>query len=126
LYPDECPKTVENFCTHAKNNYYNGAALVLVCRGLVSVAACFSSEGHRDCACRGLVSVAACFSSEGHRDCACRGLVSVASCFSSEGHRDCACRGLVSVAACFSSEGHRGGALVQRDTPACCMPQRFS
>ena len=24
LYPDECPKTVENFCTHAKNNYYNG------------------------------------------------------------------------------------------------------
>ena len=24
LYGDECPKTVENFCTHAKNNYYNG------------------------------------------------------------------------------------------------------
>lgn len=24
LYPDECPKTVENFVTHSRNNYYNG------------------------------------------------------------------------------------------------------
>jgi peptidylprolyl isomerase domain and WD repeat-containing protein 1 len=24
LFPHECPKTVENFCVHAKNNYYNG------------------------------------------------------------------------------------------------------
>uniref|UniRef100_A0A7S4NGL0 peptidylprolyl isomerase n=2 Tax=Guillardia theta TaxID=55529 RepID=A0A7S4NGL0_GUITH len=24
LFPEECPKTVENFCTHAKNGYYNG------------------------------------------------------------------------------------------------------
>jgi peptidylprolyl isomerase domain and WD repeat-containing protein 1 len=24
LFPRECPKTVENFCVHAKNNYYNG------------------------------------------------------------------------------------------------------
>lgn len=23
LHPDECPKTVENFVTHARNNYYN-------------------------------------------------------------------------------------------------------
>ena len=24
LFPTECPKTVENFCVHAKNNYYSG------------------------------------------------------------------------------------------------------
>ncbi len=24
LFPRECPKTVENFCVHAKNGYYNG------------------------------------------------------------------------------------------------------
>eukprot|EP01135_Chromosphaera_perkinsii_P007537 Nk52_evm21s913 gene=Nk52_evmTU21s913 len=24
LFPKECPKTVENFCTHAKNGYFNG------------------------------------------------------------------------------------------------------
>ncbi|XP_015916004.1 peptidylprolyl isomerase domain and WD repeat-containing protein 1 [Parasteatoda tepidariorum] len=24
LFPKECPKTVENFCVHSKNNYYNG------------------------------------------------------------------------------------------------------
>ena len=23
LFPNECPKTVENFVTHAKNGYYN-------------------------------------------------------------------------------------------------------
>ena len=24
LYPDQCPKTVENFVTHSRNGYYNG------------------------------------------------------------------------------------------------------
>ena len=24
LFPTECPKTVENFCVHARNGYYNG------------------------------------------------------------------------------------------------------
>lgn len=24
LFATECPKTVENFCVHAKNGYYNG------------------------------------------------------------------------------------------------------
>lgn len=24
LFPSECPKAVENFCTHAKRGYYNG------------------------------------------------------------------------------------------------------
>ena len=24
LFPKECPKTVENFCVHVKNGYYNG------------------------------------------------------------------------------------------------------
>ena len=24
LFPRECPKTVENFCVHARNGYYNG------------------------------------------------------------------------------------------------------
>ena len=24
LFPKECPKTVENFCVHAKNGYFNG------------------------------------------------------------------------------------------------------
>ena len=25
MFPDECPKTVENFATHARNGYYDGA-----------------------------------------------------------------------------------------------------
>ena len=24
LFPKECPKTVENFCVHARNGYFNG------------------------------------------------------------------------------------------------------
>ena len=24
LFPQECPKSVENFCVHARNGYYNG------------------------------------------------------------------------------------------------------
>ena len=24
LFPKECPKTVENFCVHSRNGYYNG------------------------------------------------------------------------------------------------------
>ena len=24
LFPKECPKTVENFCVHVKNGFYNG------------------------------------------------------------------------------------------------------
>ena len=25
MFPDECPKTIENFATHARNGYYDGA-----------------------------------------------------------------------------------------------------
>lgn len=27
LYPEECPKSVENFCGHSKNDYYNGTII---------------------------------------------------------------------------------------------------
>ena len=35
LYPDECPKTVENFCTHAKNNYFNGIIFHRIIKGFM-------------------------------------------------------------------------------------------
>jgi peptidylprolyl isomerase domain and WD repeat-containing protein 1 len=25
MFPEECPKTIENFATHARNGYYDGA-----------------------------------------------------------------------------------------------------
>ncbi|KYR01535.1 WD40 repeat-containing protein [Tieghemostelium lacteum] len=35
LFPDECPKTVENFTTHAKNGYYDGVIFHRVIKGFV-------------------------------------------------------------------------------------------
>uniref|UniRef100_UPI0035902FCA peptidylprolyl isomerase domain and WD repeat-containing protein 1-like n=1 Tax=Myxine glutinosa TaxID=7769 RepID=UPI0035902FCA len=35
LFPVECPKTVENFCTHSKNGYYNGHIFHRVIKGFM-------------------------------------------------------------------------------------------
>ena len=35
LFPKECPKTVENFVTHAKNNYYNDLIFHRVIKGFM-------------------------------------------------------------------------------------------
>eukprot|EP00019_Armaparvus_languidus_P009056 CAMPEP_0168600600 /NCGR_PEP_ID=MMETSP0420-20121227/12881_1 /TAXON_ID=498008 /ORGANISM="Pessonella sp." /LENGTH=506 /DNA_ID=CAMNT_0008638723 /DNA_START=254 /DNA_END=1771 /DNA_ORIENTATION=+ len=35
LFPDECPKTVENFATHGRNNYYNNLIFHRVIRGFM-------------------------------------------------------------------------------------------
>jgi peptidylprolyl isomerase domain and WD repeat-containing protein 1 len=35
LYPNECPKTIENFVTHAKNGYYNNLAFHRVMKGFM-------------------------------------------------------------------------------------------
>ena len=35
LYPNECPKTVENFVTHARNGYYNNLIFHRVIKGFV-------------------------------------------------------------------------------------------
>ena len=35
LYPDECPKTVENFATHSRKNYYSGIKIHRVIRGFM-------------------------------------------------------------------------------------------
>ncbi len=35
LFPDECPKTVENFVTHAKNGYYNNLTFHRVIKGFM-------------------------------------------------------------------------------------------
>lgn len=35
LFPKECPKTVENFCVHSKNNYYNGHIFHRVIKGFM-------------------------------------------------------------------------------------------
>ena len=35
LYPKECPKTVENFCVHARNGYYNGHIFHRVIKGFM-------------------------------------------------------------------------------------------
>lgn len=33
LFPDECPRTVENFATHARNGYYDGVVFHRVIKG---------------------------------------------------------------------------------------------
>ena len=35
LFPDECPKTVENFTTHAINGYYDGVIFHRVIKGFM-------------------------------------------------------------------------------------------
>lgn len=35
LFPDECPKTVENFTTHAKNGYYDGIVFHRIIKGFM-------------------------------------------------------------------------------------------
>ena len=35
LFPDECPKTVENFATHARNGYYDGVIFHRVIKGFM-------------------------------------------------------------------------------------------
>ena len=35
LFPDECPKTVENFTTHARNGYYDGVIVHRVIKGFM-------------------------------------------------------------------------------------------
>lgn len=35
LFPDECPRTVENFTTHAKNGYYDGVLFHRVIKGFM-------------------------------------------------------------------------------------------
>lgn len=35
LFPEECPKTIENFSTHAKNGYYDGIIFHRVIKGFM-------------------------------------------------------------------------------------------
>ena len=35
MFPDECPKTVENFTTHARNGYYDGIIFHRVIKGFM-------------------------------------------------------------------------------------------
>lgn len=35
LFPEECPKTCENFLTHAKNGYYNSVIFHRVIKGFM-------------------------------------------------------------------------------------------
>ena len=35
LYPDECPKSVENFVTHARSGYYDGVIFHRVIKGFM-------------------------------------------------------------------------------------------
>ncbi len=35
LFPDECPRTVENFTTHARNGYYDGVIFHRVIKGFM-------------------------------------------------------------------------------------------
>jgi len=36
LFPEECPKTVENFITHSKNGYYNNLIFHRVIKGFMA------------------------------------------------------------------------------------------
>ncbi|CAN0324492.1 unnamed protein product, partial [Discosporangium mesarthrocarpum] len=35
LFTDECPKTIENFCTHSRNGYYDGVTFHRVIKGFM-------------------------------------------------------------------------------------------
>ena len=35
LFSSECPKTVENFCTHSRNGYYNGTVFHRIIKGFM-------------------------------------------------------------------------------------------
>ena len=35
LFPEECPRTVENFTTHARNGYYDGVIFHRVIKGFM-------------------------------------------------------------------------------------------
>lgn len=45
LYPNECPKTVENFTTHAKNGYYNNLIFHRVIKGFMVQTGCPEGDG---------------------------------------------------------------------------------
>ena len=35
LFPDECPRTIENFTTHARNGYYDGVIFHRIIKGFM-------------------------------------------------------------------------------------------
>jgi cyclophilin family peptidyl-prolyl cis-trans isomerase len=35
LFPEECPRTVENFTTHARNGYYDGVIFHRIIKGFM-------------------------------------------------------------------------------------------
>ena len=45
LFPDECPKTVENFATHAANGYYDGVIFHRVIKGFMVQTGCPDGTG---------------------------------------------------------------------------------
>ena len=45
LYPAQCPKTVENFITHAKNGYYNNLIFHRVIKGFMIQTGCPKGDG---------------------------------------------------------------------------------
>ncbi len=45
LFPEECPKTVENFSTHSKNNYYNNMIFHRVIKGFMLQTGCPLGDG---------------------------------------------------------------------------------
>ena len=45
LFPDECPKTVENFATHAANGFYDGVIFHRVIKGFMVQTGCPLGDG---------------------------------------------------------------------------------
>ena len=45
LYPEKCPKTVENFTTHAKNGYYSNMIFHRVIKGFMVQTGCPEGNG---------------------------------------------------------------------------------
>ena len=45
LFPTKCPKTVENFTTHAKNGYYNNMIFHRVIKGFMVQTGCPDGDG---------------------------------------------------------------------------------
>jgi len=45
LFPDECPKTVENFATHAANGFYDGVIFHRVIKGFMIQTGCPLGDG---------------------------------------------------------------------------------
>lgn len=102
LFPDECPRTIENFTTHARNGYYDGVIFHRVIKGFML------QTGDPLGACR--APAAAC---NARVECACARACEAAC-----------CSAIGPVAAAVRVQLHVRGRLVARHHASSALPHR--